>query len=512
MPAKVKGASKARAMKKAKKAGTGTPKKARAPKKAKKAGSRAPKKAPQKARTAKKTGAQKKATAGAPKKTRATAQKKATARVPKKTRATAQTKATAGVPKKTRARAPKKAGVKAPDKAPHRDRADAEPRRVVRDSGSAASVTGRRQRSFAGPTMFDGASARRAASATASFQDQPPRARAAEFAGPSLDVDAESPDQTEGLLGQARRIEHRVTRRFLGVSPYQGSQSSVLDRIGALTRGSTYRQWLSRWMMHTRSDVVDDFGLDPVFADRWRPLFEFLYRQYWRVETAGMENVPDSGRALLVANHSGTLPYDGAMIMYAVRHDHPAHRDVRPLVEDLVFHFPYLGMFLNRIGCVRACQDNAERLLQQDRIAAVFPEGIKGISKLYRHRYQLQRFGRGGFIKLAFKTRTPIIPTSVVGAEEIYPMLTKVTWLAKYLGIPFIPITPIFPWLGPLGTIPLPTKWRIRFGQPLDLVSRYGPDAYRDRILVNKLSEQVRSTIQSMVDETLSDRRSVVFG
>jgi len=362
------------------------------------------------------------------------------------------------------------------------------------------------------PRMYDGASARQAASATASFDDQPPQARASSFTGPGLDDGLDAAPQPQGLMGQFRRIESRVTRRFLGQSPYQEASGSMLDSIGALTRAGTYRRWVSDLMMRSRSDVVDDFGLDGVFADRWRPLFEFLYRQYWRVETAGMENVPDQGRALLVSNHSGALPYDGAMIMYAVRYDHPAHRDVRPLVEDLVFHFPYLGMFLNRIGCVRACQGNAERLLQQDRIAAVFPEGIKGISKLYRHRYQLQRFGRGGFIKLAFKTRTPIIPTSVVGAEEIHPMLTKVTWLAKYIGIPFIPITPTFPWLGPLGVLPFPSKWRIRFGEPIDLCAKYGPDAYKDRILVNKLTEQVRSTIQTMVDECLSTRRSVVFG
>lgn len=362
------------------------------------------------------------------------------------------------------------------------------------------------------PPMYDGASARHAASATASFDDQPPRARASGFSGPGIDAPMDVEPQAEGLLGQFRKIESRVTRRLLGQSPHRGAQTPMLDRIGALTRTNTYRQWVSSMMMRSRSDIVDDFGLDPVYSERWQPLFEFLYRQYWRVETAGMENVPDHGRALVVSNHSGALPYDGAMIMYAVRNDHPAHRNVRPLVEDLIFHFPYLGMFLNRIGCVRACQGNAERLLQQDRIAAVFPEGIKGTSKLYRHRYQLQRFGRGGFIKLAFKTRTPIIPTSVVGAEEIHPMLTKVTWLAKYMGIPFIPITPTFPWLGPLGVLPFPSKWRIRFGEPLDLCAKYGPDAYKDRILVNKLTEQVRSTIQAMVDECLSTRRSVVFG
>ncbi len=169
-------------------------------------------------------------------------------------------------------------------------------------------------------------------------------------------------------------------------------------------------------------------------------------------------------------------------------------------------------MAINLIGCVRACQENAERLLEEDKVVTVFPEGIKGIGKRYSKRYQLQRFGRGGFIKLALKTGAPIIPAAVIGAEEIYPMLTKVTWLAKYVGIPYVPITPTFPWFGPLGALPLPSKWTIRFGEPMDLVGRHGVEAHQDRILVNKLTEQVRSTIQSMVDDTLSARRSIIFG
>ena len=360
--------------------------------------------------------------------------------------------------------------------------------------------------------MFDGATARRVSQATVAFEQAPPMAAASHHAGPGLDVEQDDAAAGQGLRGEFRRLEQRVTGRLGRAPTYHTGSASLLDTLGKLTRLRSYQRWYSALVMRNRSDVVDDFGLDPVFARRWNPLFEFLYRQYWRVETAGMENLPDRGRALLVCNHSGALPFDGSMVMYAVRHDHPAHRDVRPLVEDLVFHFPYLGVFLNRMGCVRACQENAERLLAQDRMAAVFPEGIKGSGKLYRNRYQLQRFGRGGFIKLALKTRTPIIPTAVVGAEEIHPMLTKVTWLAKSLGIPFIPITPTFPWLGPLGLIPMPSKWRIRFGEPLDLAAEYGPEAHRDRILVNRLTEQVRSSIQSMVDECLARRRSVVFG
>jgi 1-acyl-sn-glycerol-3-phosphate acyltransferase len=198
--------------------------------------------------------------------------------------------------------------------------------------------------------------------------------------------------------------------------------------------------------------------------------------------------------------------------MHAVRSEHSARRDVRPLVENFVFHFPYLGTFINRIGGVRACQENARRLLDDDQAVAVFPEGIKGIGKLYKERYQLQRFGRGGFIKLALRARSPIVPVAIVGAEEIHPMLGRITWFSKTAGIPYVPVTPTFPFLGPLGVLPLPSKWTLLFGEPIDFAEQYGPEAADDRILVNKLAEQVRQTIQDMIDRGLAERQSVLFG
>lgn len=264
--------------------------------------------------------------------------------------------------------------------------------------------------------------------------------------------------------------------------------------------------------MRDRSDRVDEFGRDPRVAADVEPLLDFLYKRYFRVDCRGIGNLPTTGRGLIVANHSGTLPYDGAMIMHSVRSEHPTGRSVRPLVEDFLFHFPYLGVLLNRIGCVRACQENAERLLRQEELVAVFPEGIKGIGKLFSQRYQLQRFGRGGFIKLALATNSPIIPTAVVGAEEIHPMFSRITWLTKSLGIPYLPITPTFPWLGPIGLVPLPTKWFICFGAPLYFNIEFGQEAAEDRVLVNRLAEQVRQRIQEMVDGLLQTRRSVWKG
>jgi 1-acyl-sn-glycerol-3-phosphate acyltransferase len=199
------------------------------------------------------------------------------------------------------------------------------------------------------------------------------------------------------------------------------------------------------------------------------------------------------------------------MIKTAVKREHPKHRDVRWLAEDFLFHFPFLGSFTNRIGAVRACQENAERLLEQESLTAVFPEGVKGIGKLFRKRYQLQRFGRGGFIKLSLRTRSPVVPVAVVGAEETNPMLFRIDYLSQALGIPYIPVTPTFPLLGPLGLLPLPTKWRIVFGEPVSF-DEYGPEAADDEMLVGRLAEQVRDSIQTMLDRTVKKRASVWLG
>lgn len=263
--------------------------------------------------------------------------------------------------------------------------------------------------------------------------------------------------------------------------------------------------------MFGRSMTVDDFGLDPRFAELVAPIFDFLYYRWWRVEATGLDNIPASGRALIVANHSGMLPYDGGMIKWAVRQQHPSHREVRPLVEDFVYHFPFLGALMARIGGVRASQDNAQRLLEKDELVAVFPEGVKGIAKLYRYRYQLQRFGRGGFVKLCLRTGAPIIPTAVVGAEEIHPIIARADFLSRPLKVPVVPITPTLPLLGPLGMIPLPTKWFITFGKPIDL-SQYGKAALDDEILINKITSEVRTQIQEQIYEQLKKRRSVFFG
>ncbi|MFO1462491.1 MAG: lysophospholipid acyltransferase family protein [bacterium] len=295
--------------------------------------------------------------------------------------------------------------------------------------------------------------------------------------------------------------------------PPEDERSAVADFLKGLIPGFDF---LSRHLpflqsKHALEEEYDAFGRDPSFEQTLKPFFDFMYYKYWRVSTHGVENIPSSGRALLVGNHSGTLPWDGSMIRLAVTNDHPAGRDVRFLVEDFVYYLPFVGTFMYRIGGVRASQENAERLLNTDHLVAVFPEGVKGLGKYFSQRYHLQRFGRGGFIKLAIRTDSPIIPVAVIGAEEIHPLLYKSSLLAKPLGIPYVPFTPTLPWLGLAGFIPLPSKWSIYFGKPIDL-SVYGKEVLDDELEIHRLSERVRQTIQNLVAEALKKRRSVWWG
>ncbi|MBF0493390.1 MAG: 1-acyl-sn-glycerol-3-phosphate acyltransferase [Deltaproteobacteria bacterium] len=291
-------------------------------------------------------------------------------------------------------------------------------------------------------------------------------------------------------------------------------QASMLKKLNfVLSNFFSFRTYKRLLFGVQRFDKIDfdDFGRDPSLEKKLKPFFDFLYHKYWRVKVEGVENIPNQGRALIVANHSGTLPFDGAMIRLAVTNDHPAARDVRFLVEDFVYYLPFLGTLMYRIGGVRACPENAERLLKANHLVTVFPEGEKGIGKSYKQRYHLQRFGRGGFIKIALKTKAPIIPVAVIGAEETHPLLYKTGFLAKPFGIPYVPITPTLPWLGIPGLLGLPAHWTLHFGKPISL-EKYDSKALEDELLIHKLSEMVRQNIQEMIREGLKKRRSIWFG
>jgi 1-acyl-sn-glycerol-3-phosphate acyltransferase len=254
---------------------------------------------------------------------------------------------------------------------------------------------------------------------------------------------------------------------------------------------------------------VDEYGFDAELTQRFllaaaRPLAE----KWFRVEVRGAENIPAQGGALLVSNHSGTVPMDGLMTMVSV-HDRTG-RNLRPLGADLVFRLPFIGELARKSGVTLACNEDAQRMLSGGELVGVWPEGFKGIGKPYSERYKLQRFGRGGFVSAAIRTGVPIIPCSVVGAEEIYPLIGDLPALARLLGMPYLPITPFFPWLGPLGMVPLPSKWLIELGEPIRTDS-YDEGAADDPMLVFNVTDQVRETIQQTLYSLLMQRRSVFY-
>ena len=303
---------------------------------------------------------------------------------------------------------------------------------------------------------------------------------------------------------------HPSARRDGTVVEFTGAVPEAVDPV-APPRSGWERKLADRLAFVRRrleaSYQVDEFGFDQDFTETIAlPAFRALYERWFRVEVNGVEHLPDTGGALLVANHAGGLwPLDAAMTAVAVHLEHPSHRFLRPLGADLLFATPGVGMLARRSGATLACQADADRLLRAGELVGVWPEGFKGIGKPYRERYHLQRFGRGGFVRSAIAAGVPIVPVSIVGSEEIHPVLADVKPLARLLGLPYFPITPTFPWLGPLGLVPLPSKWYLEFGDP---VPTQGLDP-TDATTVFDLTDQVRETIQTTLYRLLAHRRSV---
>src|SRR5438552_7149800 len=298
----------------------------------------------------------------------------------------------------------------------------------------------------------------------------------------------------QGLSALSARLREMTGRQVIDMNRVMEIVQFVYQQRQLANRGADY--------------AVDEFGFDAQWTESLLTLFNMLYRDYWRVETTGIENVPDSGRALLVSNHAGVLPWDGTMIKTAMFAEHPHPRHVRALVASLFMGMPVLSWFLRRTGQTVGHPDDTRRLLERDQLVLVFPEGVRGTGKLYQDRYKLRRFGRGGFVSTAIRSGAPIVPVSVVGSEELYPMIGDATPLAKLIGVPYFPVTPFWPWLGPLGMIPLPSKWRIQFHEPVH-VEVHPVEAADDQNLVMALSDEVRDTIQQGVYDNLKLRRGV---
>jgi 1-acyl-sn-glycerol-3-phosphate acyltransferase len=333
-------------------------------------------------------------------------------------------------------------------------------------------------------------------------------------------VTARAPDEEELLPRDSsqkrngalleRRAQVEFVRRLAGALQERLDLADALDRAaGALPRYA--RQTAERAARRLRGEnPEDEWGFDEEFIELVYPFFEFMYERWWRVTATGVTNVPAHGRAMLVANHAGVLPWDATMMSVAILKEHPIPRYPRFMVLDWAFRLPWVSAFMRRVGGVVASPFNAMRLLEEEHLVMVFPEGAKGAGKSFSQRYRLERFGRGGFVEVALRTSSPIVPVAVVGSEEIYPKLGESRLLARLTGAPYFPITPTFPALGPLGAIPLPSRWRIEFCPPID-VSGYGPEAAEDRATVLGLAEQVRETIQEKLYDSLVERGSAFW-
>jgi 1-acyl-sn-glycerol-3-phosphate acyltransferase len=298
-------------------------------------------------------------------------------------------------------------------------------------------------------------------------------------------------------------------RRRLFRAPEDEGQPADPDapRFDWLALAEDLRRRVGQLGMRERSGEVDDFGLDPETIRSARPLFTLLRKRWWRIEVVGLEHVPDDRPVLFVANHSGLLPWDGLALAETIEEAHGPARRPRFLIADWLITLPFVQPALARLGGVRACRENAERLLEGGRSVIAFPEGVKGAAKTFRDRYRLQRFGRGGAVRLALAAGVPIVPVAIVGAEETHPILFKLGTPARALGLPFLPVTPTFPWLGPLGALPLPSKWVISFGEPL--ATGPGGAEANDDLLVARLTEELRAEVQRLVKAALAIRQGV---
>ena len=259
---------------------------------------------------------------------------------------------------------------------------------------------------------------------------------------------------------------------------------------------------------------IDDWGrserVERIFD---RTVVEFFYRYWFRVDVEGIENVPSTGGALLVSNHSGALPPDAAGIARAIREEHPNPRPLSITVEHFFKGYPLFSILIPKIGCVPAHPANVHRLLYDEQaLVLAFPEGRKGTEKPFHQRYRLRRFGRGGFVAAAMRAQAKLVPVCVIGAEEAAPIFAKVDLLKRLTGLAYFPLTPTFPWFGPFGMLGyLPAKFRIRFLEPIDTVE-LGADPEVDKAVVQTLAQEIRARIQENIQEMVAARRSVWFG
>jgi 1-acyl-sn-glycerol-3-phosphate acyltransferase len=277
-------------------------------------------------------------------------------------------------------------------------------------------------------------------------------------------------------------------------------------------RGPDLRQYLAP--IETERQVTDWGRSERVEGFFDKTLIDFYYNLWFRCEVEGIEHVPSRGGALLVSNHAGALPPDAPMIAKAIKEEHPNPRPLHLTMEHFFKGYPGLSMLLPKIGGVPAHPANVHRLLyDEQQLVLVFPEGRKGSEKLYKERYRLRRFGRGGFVEAAMRAGAPIVPVAVVGAEEAMPIFAHVSALQKLTGLIYFPITPTFPHLGLLGALGyLPAKFKIRFLPPVPTDDLGEERPWEDQALVQTIAHDIRATIQDELFDMVGQRRSVWFG
>ena len=364
-------------------------------------------------------------------------------------------------------------------------------------------------RDLAGPGARAAAPRKKVAKKPASAAEQPPAAEAApEAAGPRTDAPSAASASAESAASSSTTTHDRGAIPGIPLGDWMKAIESGAREVF----GGDWERRLAETIAFVRRRIEGDFEVDPFGFDAevteklllaiLRPLAE----KWFRIEVRGVENIPADGGGLVVSNHSGTIPVDALMTMFEV-HERTG-RFLRPLGADLVFRLPVVAPVARRLGATLACQADAERMLTSGELVGVWPEGFKGIGKPYSERYKLQRFGRGGFVSAALRTGVPIVPLSVVGAEEIYPIVGNLPSLARLLNIPYLPITPFFPLLGPLGMVPLPSKWLLEFGEPIRTDEFDAADS-EDPMIVFNLTDQVRETIQQTLFSLLRDRESI---
>lgn len=276
----------------------------------------------------------------------------------------------------------------------------------------------------------------------------------------------------------------------------------VVNDMAAATLGHDFEQRAQHIRDHYARLGDDPFGLDPDFTRYGAMATAFMHRRYFRTEVHGIENVPP-GRALLIANHSGQVPIDALILALALFFDANPPRLMRAMVEKWMQTLPFIAPLIARLGQVVGVPDNCHRLLEREELILAFPEGVRGVVKPYTRRYQLEEFGQG-FMRLALATRSPIVPVAVIGAEEQYISVGNLEWAARALGFPALPIVPQL--LLPGGALPLPTKYRLHFGEPL----RFSGDPEDERTVAEHVW-LVRQTIQRLIMHGLERRRSVFF-